>query len=550
MKTKLYLFAAILCCTVSLQAQNCYSGTCGENLTWRINTPNEYEYCYPRENGDTLYIEGYGTMDDYNDAYGTPWRNAQYIYDIKYISLPNGLTHIGKYAFSQMGNESNYLFVEIPNTVSTIGNYAFWYSYIYTLNIPNSVTTIGKYAFHGCHLYSINIPSSVTLIDTGAFRYCWVYDGFNVAADNPNYSSLNGFLCNKEQTIIIQCPVNKFDDNFAISNSIVTIGRYAFAGCELLRNIIIPNSVTTIEDYAFSGCLIQSIDIPNSVISIGKGSLGGQQLNSINVVSDNPNYSSINGVLFNKSQDTLILYPTGRIGTYSIPEGVTTIMESAFSGCSKLTAINFTNNITDIGVGAFYYCSSLVSVVIPDGISIIRSSAFGDCENLSLITIGKNVKTIEYYAFAGSAALREITIPEGVITIGGSAFAGYNLATVTISSTVTNIERGAFLSANLETVYNYAAVPQIVTRDVFCSSSTNQWENEINATLYVTEESVALYQAADVWKEFNPILPLPPAEGLENPSVNLGDTHKFLHNGNVYILTGDKTYTLTGQEIK
>lgn len=553
MKTKLFLLAAFVFCAVKANADIQYSGTCGEHVTWRINTfiPDDYNPYPPQyNNGDTLYIEGYGEMTDYSDYYSAPWSpNNIHFYDIKYISIQEGVTSIGKYAFSYMAQYGNGLWITIPNTVTTIGFSAFMSSHISQINIPNSVTTIGKHAFEGCQLFSIDIPSSVMDIGLGAFWYCTGLHSFKVAADNPNYSSPNGLLCNKEQTILIQCPADMYESEFAFPNTITTILKYAFWGC-YYSNIIIPNSVTTIENYAFANCEnLQSISIPASVTSIGNCAFYRcSYMQSIDVASGNPNYSSIGGVLFNKEQNTLVAYPPGRIGAYSIPNGVTTIANEAFHSCQNLTAITFPNSITDIGASAFYYCTSLVSVTIPDGVTTIKRSSFGDCKNLSFVTIGKNVKTIEYYAFAGSYALRDVVIPEGVKTIGNSAFAGYNLNSVTIPSSVDSIGHWAFESDHLETVYNYSKVPQTISRDVFCYSMYD----EVNGTLYVPEESIALYQAADVWKEFNPILPLPKTEAINN--IHLEEkpnkTTKKVVNGQVFILRGDKTYTVTGQEVK
>lgn len=556
MKTKLFLLAAFVFCAAKANADIQYSGTCGEHVTWRINTfiPDDYNPYPPQyNNGDTLYIEGFGEMTDYKDYYSVPWSpNNILFYDIKYISIQEGVTSIGKYAFANMAQDGYGLCVTIPNTITTIGYGAFWYSHIAEINIPNSVTTIGKYAFHGCPLYSIDIPSSVTDIGMGAFRYCTGLHQFNVAEDNPNYSSPNGLLCNKAQTILIQCPPMLQESEFAIPNTITTIGNYAFVEC-YYNNIIIPNSVIMIEDYAFKSCTgLQSITIPSNVSSFGTCIFDRcSQLRSINVVADNLNFSSIGGVLFNKMEDTLIIYPPGRVGAYSIPDGVTTIATNAFCCCDKLTAIDFPNTITEIGGNAFYHCTSLVSVVIPNGVDTIKYQTFGDCQNLSFVTIGKNVKTIEYYAFAGSEALRDVVIPEGVKTIGNSAFAGRNLTSVTLPTTVDSIGHWAFESDHLEAVYNYSTMPLTITRDVFCHDDYYSGD-EITGTLYVPEESIALYQAADVWKEFNPILPLPKTEAINNihSEEKPNKTTKKVVNGQVFILRGDKTYTVTGQEVK
>ena len=133
-------------------------------------------------------------------------------------TIPNSVTTIGKYAFSDCDSLSS---INIPNSVTTIGEGAFSdCKSLISINIPNSVTTIGEGAFSDCKsLISINIPNSVTTIGEGAFSYC---------------ESLT---------------------NINIPNSVTTIGKGAFGGCVSLTSINIPNSVTTIEDGALCCCL-------------------------------------------------------------------------------------------------------------------------------------------------------------------------------------------------------------------------------------------------------------------------------------------------------
>ena len=124
-----------------------------------------------------------------------------------------------------------------------------------------------------------------------------------------------------------------------VTYSVTSIGNSAFSGCSGLTSVTIPSSVTSIGDYAFSGCSgLTSVTIPSSVTSIGDYAFSGcSDLTSINVASGNTHYSSIDGVLYNYVQNTLIQCP-GAKTSVTIPNSVTSIGNSAFSGCSGLTS--------------------------------------------------------------------------------------------------------------------------------------------------------------------------------------------------------------------
>ena len=522
-----------------------YHGTCGDNLTWRINTPvyenGEIAY-WPIDlsSGDTLYIEGHGDMYNYKSRYNgdmAPWLNNYIFANIRYVYFSKRLKSIGSYAFQDMQIEWTIINdgivlassgLLLPDSVTSIGNYAFVSCQTYNIIIPNSVTYIGKYAFNNSKIAIVNISENVAEIGTGAFRDCKYLQEINVDINNPNYSSVDGVLFNKDLTTLIQYPEGKYVyDGYTVPNGVTTIDRYALAYTDL-ETINIPGSVNNIANYAF---------------------YDNQNLKSINVAQDNLNYSSINGVLFDKTADSLITYPMGRHGIYSIPDETKYIKDAAFDRCSKLTAITFPSSITEIGSLAFQLCESLVSIDLPDGINEIKNSTFNMCTNLSFVNFGKNITAIEHEAFAYCYALQSVTIPTGVTTLDRTFPCCYNLNTVTIPSTVNSIGKGTFMGCNnLSTIYNYASTPQSIEREVFVYAD---YESLPNCTLYVPEESIELYQAANVWKEFNPIIPIKNTQGIGD--VNSSVKHnidKILRDGQIFILRGEKEYSITGQEVK
>ena len=194
-----------------------------------------------------------------------------------------------------------------------------------------------------------------------------------------------------------------------IKNGVTSIGSYAFEDCTSLTSVTIPNSVTSIGDWAFDGCTsLTSVTIPNSVTSIGSSafryctSLANitipdsvinildnvfiycDSLTSIEVSGNNKNYSSVDGVLFNKDKSELITYPAGKTDSeYAIPNDVTSIGSCAFDGCTSLTSVAISDSVTSIGSSAFSGCTNLTSVTIPNSVNSIGGWAFCYCESLT-----------------------------------------------------------------------------------------------------------------------------------------------------------------------
>ena len=363
------------------------------------------------------------------------------------VTIGNSVTTIGDYAFDICVGLTS---ITIPNSVKSIGDGAFsGCRGLTNITIPNSVTSIGYDAFANCEsLTNITIPNSVTSIGNDAFIRCNSLTNISVVSDSLYYSSENGVLFNKYKSKLIQYPIGNQRKEYTIPNSVISIGRSAFeccnrltsltipnsvtsigngafSSCDGLTNITIPNSVKSIEDNAFSNCDgLTNITIPNSVSSIGYGAFYScDSLTNIEVASGNLNYSSKDGVLFDKNKSNLIQYPSGNQRTeYTIPNSVKSIGYGAFRVCRKLTSITIPNNVTSIGKYAFTECRKLTSITIPNNVTSIGKYAFMDCRSLTSVTIGNSVKIIDDYAFVRCSRLTSVTIGNSVTTIGKSAF--------------------------------------------------------------------------------------------------------------------------------
>ena len=282
--------------------------------------------------------------------------------DLASITIATNVTNIGDEAFNVCTSLTS---VIIPSSVTNIGSYAFYECGLTSVTIPNRVTSIGESAFNGCtSLTSVSIPNSVTRIGAAPFAACDSLTAITVDALNPAYSSVDGVLFDKSQTTLIQCPAGGRAGTYLVPDSVTRILDYAFYSCTSLTNIAIPNSVTNLAIYAFYYCTsLTSVTIPKGVASIGPGAFAGcASLSAIMVDALNPAYSSVDGVLFDKSQTTLVQYPAGKAGPYRVRNSVTTIGAGAFGSCLGLTNLTIPDSVGSIGNRAFSHCFNLTSV--------------------------------------------------------------------------------------------------------------------------------------------------------------------------------------------
>ena len=205
-------------------------------------------------------------------------------------------------------------------------------------------------------------------------------------------------------------------------------------------------------NYAYRNS-VQKIEIGNGVTSIGNFVFYG--CSSLASITIPDGIASIGEYAFSDCHS---------LSSITLPNGVTSIGNLAFNGCSSLTSITLPNGVTSIGSSVFNGCSSLTSITLPNSVTSIGSSAFSGCSSLVSITIPDGVTNIEQYAFRGCSSLVSITIPDGVTSIGKYAFDNCSsLVSITLPNSVTSIGEAAFINCYSVAFYDFTACRTVPT---------------------------------------------------------------------------------------
>lgn len=411
------------------------SGDCGadgDNVTWVLY-----------DNGE-LVISGTGKIKDYN--YVSTWYSKSDI--ISTITIENGITSIGNYAFSDLTELKK---VILADSITTIGKSVFSKcESLENIDLSNKLLEIGDYAFEDCeNLTSIYLPDSLEQIDGGAFWGCY-----------------------------------KLED-VTIPNSIISIGGYAFFNCKNLRNIKLPNKISHIGVSAFMNSSLTTIEIPESVRELGTYAFSGCPLTEIYfnavdcvAIADSEIYmphpfSGCNNLkkLFIGENVTNIqrqMFYTG------ITSSITDVYYNAIdcntnlqkeyncypgyeSGFSNLNKIVFGDKVHTIPSNLLYECRLLEEVIISESVTSIGNSAFNNCQSLTSITLPNSITSIGDRAFFNCISLSCIDIPTSITSIGEYAFDScINLTSITINNPNCAIYISYDTIFNTATIYGYS----------------------------------------------------------------------------------------------
>jgi len=328
--------------------------------------------------------------------------------------------------------------------------------------LPDTLVTIEGEAFSECSsLTEINLPIKLKDID-GSFCFsgCTSLKTVYCDASYSRYGMDNVFLDSPIETIVFGgthvpnniCKGRSKLKNVIFKDTVISIGRYAFASCtslesiELpsslsqsighgafsrctaLKSIVIPEGVTAVYDYAFEYCeSLVEITLPSTLKSFGESVFWAtDNIERINIASVDSwlSLSIVNESSLPSSWSAKpCLYVNGeKLTKLVIPDTVETIPNNAFYNCSGITELIIPDSVTHIGINAFHGCEDIVSVTFSESLKSIGTEAFSGCQALTSVIIPDSVIRIERSAFENCSSIESITLPLSITEIKQDAF--------------------------------------------------------------------------------------------------------------------------------
>ncbi|MEI6751947.1 MAG: leucine-rich repeat domain-containing protein [Paludibacter sp.] len=402
------------------------------------------------------------------------------------------------------------------------------------ITLPLNLKSIGSSAFTGCTgLTIVDFPADLKNIGDRCFARCSALSNTLAIPSKVDSIGYSAFAFCTALTAL------------QLSDSLLFIGESAFNGCSGLSGTLnLPSKLITIKERAFENCSsLSTINISSALANL-ENSVFQDCTCPINVASDNPNFSSVDGVLFDYSQSTIIYFPPSKTGNYDIPVSVSSIGYGAFANCKNLTSISIPTSIIAIGDYAFYNCSGLTGTFsIPNSVFAIGLYAFVGCNKITEFNVTSDnvyffsingvifsipqtpnspddntpqVSSLVQFPAAKSgtyeipSTVNHLTNTYPVVSISPGAFIDCSmLDSVNIPASITSIGNRAFMNCtNLNYIRSNSTTPDILINNDFKKTISYSVFDNINkktCKLYVPANSVGTYRNANQWSDFRNI---------------------------------------------
>lgn len=439
------------------------------------------------------------------------------------------------------------------------------------LTLDSSVTTINNYAFSDAQLTSLTIPATVTTITGSPFANYGnrMVVSVNVAAANPNYSSIDGVLFNKAATELIVYPASKPGASYTIPSTVTSIRIYGFSGNKFLTSLDIPDTVTTMSGQVFynSESLV-TINIGTGLTSLGEQSFSYiQTLTAINVNAANTYLASVDGVLYDKAISTLWAYPIGKTATsYTSPNTVTSTKYTVFGGARKLLTVDLTS-ITSLTGQEFMDSTSVREVTFGNSLTELKSQVFQSASGLKRVYLGTGLTNIVSGAFWGNtrfscviytgsnSTIQNYAYPNSVVPVTSSssclADPAFTLSKSSIEATKGNAFNGYTITSTGGAISSYSISPPISnTPGLTFSTSTGLISGTPTSDVRSITYTISGRNAADTATQTVTISPPPPPTPMPIPFLkSLSAPQMHLKDGKYVCSAGAYQfgYTLSGE---
>ena len=549
MKTKHLFLAIVLTCMCMPARGTIYTGVCGENVTWSLDSETK-----------VLTISGEGDMyhdNRYNDPEN--WK-GQYLENfISSVVINEGVTSVGFWAFANCTKLST---VSLPEGITVVEDYAFYNTGLASVVLPNSVERVKQSAFRDCTaLTRCDLGRGVKYIEQYILQGCtalehlrWsdcletisgiILDNFDAATSEykdiplqdtiyfpPSFRSMNSiatgnmpnmpaFVWNARhpadgamssplnigqthgyylKKIILGEDVESIPDyllygqkmdTIILPEKVTRIGKHAFDACGNLKHIVIPDAVNYIGECAFRGCAkLEKIDLPTSVTSLGKGTFSA----------------------------------CSKLQRLDLPSAMTEIPEQLLANCYQLDSVYIPEGVTMIQAYAFYNCHVLHTVHIPDAVTKIDRSAFADCP-LDSVALPSSLNVLGDDAFSRNKdsdypCQKHLVLPDKLVATGSSTFSNWKqLERITIGKNVALLGENCFSAdAAVTDITCYAPQPPLIYSNTFDGVPDA-------AVVHVLPASVESYKSAQYWSRFR-IVAMDADEYIQNKvTVDAGET--------------------------